>query len=128
MRRRLFLGSVLPVVALCAVAGPLSSRLYAAAPSQPCCGPITPEGVKLGQFIDALHIEQLWQAHAHVNWETGEPDRPAAATGSENATHCSAFTAAAGKRLNIYLLRPPEHGQALLATAQGQWLRSPEGR
>jgi len=37
-------------------------------------------------------------------------------------THCSAFVAAAAKRVGIYILRPPEHKQILLANAQYDWL------
>jgi hypothetical protein len=37
-------------------------------------------------------------------------------------THCSAFVAAAAKKLGVYILRPPEHGQKLLANAQNEWL------
>ena len=55
-----------------------------------------------------------------MNWETGEPDdrqhgRPA-------GTHCSAFVAAFAKQLGIYILRPPAHSPALLASAQMRWL------
>ena len=39
-------------------------------------------------------------------------------------THCSAFVAAFAKKLGIYILRPPEHGQVLLANAQNEWLPS----
>jgi len=37
-------------------------------------------------------------------------------------THCSAFAAAVAMYLDIYLPRPPNHGQTLLANAQTQWL------
>ena len=33
-----------------------------------------------------------------------------------------------GKRLGVYMLRPPEHGQILLANAQAEWFRSPDGK
>jgi hypothetical protein len=59
-----------------------------------------------------------------VNWETGKPDKDADYEGPGRHTHCSAFAAAAAKRLGVYLLRPPEHGQALLANAQADWLAS----
>ena len=39
-------------------------------------------------------------------------------------THCSAFVAAAAERVGIYVLRPPEHKQILLANAQYDWLAS----
>lgn len=89
-----------------------------AALAQPCCGPVTPEGERLRQFLDQSGVEHLWQAGIRIIWDTGEPD-PA---GRPAATHCSAFVAAMAKRLDIYVLRPPEHSQALLANAQMGWL------
>src|SRR5262249_10882096 len=41
--------------------------------------------------------------------------------------HGSAFGAAAADRWGIYLLPPPEHGQNLLANAQGAWLADARG-
>jgi hypothetical protein len=111
----------------------LSSELLAtllprpsnAAPKHvPCCGPITPAGARLAAALDSMNVESLWLAHEHVNWETGEPDRGADYEGPGNHSHCSAFAAAAAKRLGVYLLRPPEHGQVLLADAQAEWLGS----
>ena len=90
----------------------------------PCCGPITPAGDRLASTLDSMNVESLWLSHEHVNWETGEPDRGADYEGPGNHTHCSAFAAAAAKRLGVYLLRPPEHGQLLLANAQAEWLAS----
>jgi hypothetical protein len=89
-----------------------------------CCGPITPAGDRLAATLDSMNVESLWLAHEHVNWETGEPDRGADDEGPGNHSHCSAFAAAAAKRLGVYLLRPPEHGQVLLANAQAEWLGS----
>lgn len=89
-----------------------------AALAQPCCGPVTPEGERLRQFLDQSGVEHLWQAGIRIIWDTGEPD-PA---GRPAATHCSAFVAAMAKRLSIYVLRPPEHSQVLLANAQMGWL------
>lgn len=74
-----------------------------------------------------MHVEQLWRAHEHINWKTGEPDRSTAYVGPGRATHCSAFAAAVGERLGVYMLRPPEHSQILLASAQTRWFRTPEG-
>jgi len=72
-------------------------------------------------IIDALQVEDHWPAGVHVNWETGVPDgQPEHGMGKH--THCSAFVAAAAKRLGIYILRPPEHPQLLLANAQVDWL------
>ena len=84
---------------------------------------ITPEGRKLAAALDAFEVEKHWIAGAHVNWETGDPDgRPVSSKGRH--THCSAFVASAAKRLGVYILRPPDHGQVLLANAQFDWLRS----
>ncbi len=73
-------------------------------------------------IVDSMQVESRWPAGVHVNWETGIPDgRPEQGIGKH--THCSAFAAAAAKRLGVYLLRPPEHPQMLLANAQVEWLR-----
>lgn len=93
-----------------------------AAMAQPCCGPITPEGEKLVRFLDASDVMQRWLAGWHVDWQTGEADRPEPG-GPEAKTHCSAFVAAMAERAGIYVLRPPEHPQNLLANAQTHWLR-----
>jgi hypothetical protein len=85
--------------------------------------PIEKGGQKLKDFYLSLDVENLWIAGSHVNWETGVADRPDATSG--NHTHCSAFAAAACKRLSIYLLRPPDHKQLLLANAQYEWLATP---
>jgi hypothetical protein len=93
-----------------------------------CCGPVTAAGDHLSDVLDSMNVESLWLVHEHVNWETGEPDRGPEYTGPGTHTHCSAFAAAAAKRFGIYLLRPPEHGQILLANAQYDWLASEAGR
>lgn len=95
---------------------------------QPCCGEITAAGQRLAGILDAMNVESLWLAHEHVNWETGEPDRGGAYEGPNKHTHCSAFAAAAAKNMGIYLLRPPEHGQQLLANAQAGWLAGHEAQ
>jgi hypothetical protein len=82
---------------------------------------ITPAGAALGNMLDSMRVEELWLAGQHVNWKTGEPDgRPYRTEGAH--THCSAFVAAVANRLGIYILRPPEHPQTLLANAQVDWL------
>lgn len=101
--------------------------VVAAAAHEPCCGPITAAGERLSLTLDGMNVEQLWLVHEHVNWETGEPDKGPEYSGSGTHTHCSAFAAAAAKRLGVYLLRPPEHGQVLLANAQAEWLAGEEG-
>jgi hypothetical protein len=85
---------------------------------------IDEEGNNLKRFYLNLNVENLWIAGHHVNWETGEPDEPNAKYSIR--THCSAFVASACKRLNIYILRPPEHVQGLLANAQYDWLQTSE--
>jgi hypothetical protein len=85
-----------------------------------CCGAIDSDGRHLAAFLDSMHVEQLWPAGWHVNWRTGEPERKT----EKPTSHCSAFTAAAAARLGIYILRPPEHPQVLLANAQFEWLQN----
>jgi hypothetical protein len=92
---------------------------------QPCCGPITAAGQRLASVLDSMNVESLWLAHEHVDWKTGKPDRGERPTTS---THCSAFAAAVGLRLGVYMLRPPEHSQLLLASAQTQWFNSGGGK
>jgi hypothetical protein len=75
----------------------------------------------MAAVVDGLDVEHRWPAGVHVQWETGVPDgRPE--TGLGKHTHCSAFVAAAALRLGIYVLRPPDHPQLLLANAQYDWL------
>lgn len=92
----------------------------------PCCGPITPKAQHIRDVLDASNVEHLWQKSTHVAWDTGEPDlspgdEAAFARIDHRDTHCSAFAAAMGKRLGIYMLRPPYHSTKLLATAQTEW-------
>jgi len=86
---------------------------------------VTDNGNSLRNFYLNLNVEALWIAGNHINWQTGEADKPDATTGIH--THCSAFVAAACKKLGIYVLRPPEHKQELLSNAQFEWLASPQG-
>jgi hypothetical protein len=90
--------------------------------AQPCCGPITPAGERIAQFLDGSNVMQRWLAGWHVDWRTGEKDR-AEPGGPEAKSHCSAFVAAMAEQLGAYVLRPPEHRQELLANAQMRWLR-----
>src|SRR5271170_2623993 len=102
---------------------------YAGAASEtPCCGDISAGGKRLEAVLDSMNVESLWLAEEHVNWETGRPDKGADYEGPGKATHCSAFAAAVGMKLDVYMLRPPEHGQILLASAQARWFSSREGR
>jgi hypothetical protein len=79
-------------------------------------------GVALKQFYLRLDVEHLWIGGHHINWQTGEADMPDATKNIK--THCSAFVAAACERKGIYILRPPQHSQGLLANAQFDWLFS----
>ena len=79
-------------------------------------------GKSLKKFYLGLNVENLWIAGTHINWETGQADKPDATSGIH--THCSAFVAAACERLGLYILRPPAHGQVLLANGQYDWLKT----
>jgi len=92
-----------------------------------CCGPITENGMKLAKILDSMDVEHNWTAGKHIDWITGKPDKPDDYKGPETATHCSAFAAAVGYKLNVYMLRPPEHPQELLSNAQVKWFRSSDG-
>ena len=84
-------------------------------------GPISDDGKKLRDALDATHVEEHWIAGAIVDWRTGEPTgKPITDKGSH--THCSQFAAAFCERTGAYLLRPPDHGAVLLANAQYDWL------
>jgi hypothetical protein len=82
---------------------------------------ITAEGKHLAEVLDSMHVEEHWIAGAIVDWRTGDPTGKAI-TDNGKHTHCSQFTAAACEKLNIYILRPPEHSAVLLANAQFEWL------
>jgi len=125
--RPIVLAAVFATVAVAGISPRVADVHAAYAPHEACCGAITPEGYRLADVIDAMHVEQLWQAKEHINWETGQPDRPANYEGPGKATHCSAFAAALGERLHVYMLRPPQHSQILLASAQAEWFHEKDG-
>ena len=82
---------------------------------------VSPNGQRLAAKLDSLGVEGKWIAGAHINWENGRPDgAPESEAGRH--THCSAFVASAAKSLGVYILRPPQHEQALLSNAQNEWL------
>jgi hypothetical protein len=89
--------------------------------AQSCCGPITPEGRRLAAFLNSTGVDHLWIAGHHIAWDTGERDQ---SEPFESKTHCSAFAAAVAARLGVYVLRPPDYPQELLANAQASWLAS----
>lgn len=87
---------------------------------------VTAEGQALARALDGMDVESKWIAGAHIDWLTGLPDgQPERHSGRH--THCSAFVAAVAQKLGVYILRPPEHEQLLLANAQNEWLAE-EGR
>jgi hypothetical protein len=82
---------------------------------------VTPQAQQIFREIDAMGVETKWIAGQHIYWESGLPTGvPETSPGKH--THCSAFVASAAKQLGVYILRPPEHGQKLLANAQNEWL------
>jgi hypothetical protein len=101
--------------------GLLVGLLQLALPASADASEISPAGQRLAAFLDRLDVEQRWPAGQHIDWETGLPDgKPEGHVGTH--THCSAFVASAAKQLGIYILRPPDHSQILLANAQYDWL------
>jgi len=129
MRKRRLVNPSSELALLCLLAAAAAPLLCGALTAQerehiPCCGPIAPAGERLAATLDSMDVEAKWLSHEHVNWQTGEPDRGGENEGPGTHTHCSAFAAAAAAKFNVYLLRPPEHGQVLLANAQADWLAS----
>jgi hypothetical protein len=84
-------------------------------------GPISEGGDRLRVFLDGTHVETRWIANYHVIWQTGQRNGPPEGDPAHH-THCSAYVAAAALYLDIYILRPPNHKQLLLANAQVAWL------
>ena len=82
---------------------------------------ITPAGQRLATFLDGTDVEHLWLPKSYVDWESGQPTAKPA-HGGVRSSHCSAYAAAVADKLGVYLLRPPEHAQPLLANAQYEWL------
>ncbi len=115
MTRRLFLAAALALLA------------HPGWADEPCCGPIAAKGAALAQMLDGTGVDHLWMSGWHVDWQTGEANR-AEPGGSEAHTHCSAFVAAIAERGGIYILRPPQHPQQLLANAQMHWLTQQGGQ
>jgi hypothetical protein len=103
------------------IAGALLAALFPAACARPQAAAVTPQAQELIRRLESMEVESRWIAGRHVDWRTGLPDgEPIRSAGRH--THCSAFVAAAAERLGVYILRPPEHGQELLANAQNEWL------
>ena len=93
---------------------------------------ITSKGQKLVKVLDQMDVENHWLPGRYVKWESGDPLNKEVVDGKPH-THCSAFAAAAAKKLGVYLLRPKGpgdppgvegHQETLLADAQFDWLNS----
>ena len=82
--------------------------------------PIGPGGQNLAKQLDAMDVEHHWIAGQTIDWQTGDFSTQS----EQRATHCSAFAAAFAEKLDVYLLRPPEHSEFYLASAQQDWLES----
>jgi hypothetical protein len=105
--------------------GLMVAFLGASAPSR-AGQPISVQGRALAMTLDGTRVEERWLAGRRVDWLTGEPSgKPVRGAGRH--PHCSAFVAAVACRLGIYILRPPEHSQTLLANAQIDWLATKGG-
>ncbi len=90
--------------------------------STPCCGPVSTQAMKLEKFYDETNVESLWLNGIHVDWKTGASDKPADYQGPDRYSHCSTFVASVSMKLGVYVLRPPEHPETFLASAQSRWL------
>lgn len=78
----------------------------------------TAAAIELATFIQSLDVQHFWKKKEHVAWFSGVNNHASATF----KTHCSAFMAAVSERAGVPLLRPPQHSQDLLATAQHKWL------
>ncbi|WP_157685004.1 hypothetical protein [Robbsia andropogonis] len=99
----------------------------------PCCGPVSARAADVLSVIDTSDVTHRWRKGEHIAWDTGLPDRSEESEARyaqryPKGTHCSAYVAAIGQRLGIYMLRPPAHSQVLLASAQTAWFGSGQGR
>jgi hypothetical protein len=83
--------------------------------------PVTPQAHRLEQELDSMGVETKWIAGGHIDWQTGDNDGEAEKFAGRH-THCSAFVASAAEKFGVYILRPPQHPQELLANAQNEWL------
>lgn len=127
-RSKLSRASRIVIFGLAGLFSPLTPATEGTAGEPSCCGPISAAGHRLEAVLDGMDVESLWHAREHINWETGRPDKGADYDGPGRSTHCSAFAAAVGKKLGVYMLRPPDHGQVLLANAQAEWFHTQRGR
>ena len=96
---------------------------FSASPLHVLAAEITPEGKKLIEKLDGMDVEHLWEPGRSVAWKTGKLLKEQGEYRKSN-THCSAFVAATCLKMDIYILRPPEHETKNLANAQVDWLAS----
>lgn len=89
----------------------------------PFCGAraeaIASGGRRIAQALDSMKVEEHWLPGDPVDWRTGEYSSAA----RRLKGHCSAFVAAVCAAFHLYILRPPDHSEWLLANAQCEWLR-----
>jgi len=83
---------------------------------------------ELWKRLEAMEVDKLWLPGAIVDWKTGLPTGKPFTDSPKKHTHCSQFVAAASFRLEVPLLRPPEHSVVGLANAQNAWLDTPAAR
>jgi hypothetical protein len=114
----------------CASNAPQTEALPPATALQagPCCGPITPAGHRLIVVLDSMDVEHRWPKDQAIEWDTGLPVGPTGSEGHDPDTHCSAFTAAVGKRIGVYMPHPPMYSQIRLSEAQLSYFDSRAGR
>ncbi|ARN80184.1 hypothetical protein [Methylocystis bryophila] len=103
------------------IAVALLACLFSSSCDRPQEAVVTPRAREMTRVLESMDVPSRWIAGQHVDWQSGLPDGvPMRSAGRH--THCSAFVAAAAQRLGVYILRPPEHSQKLLANAQNEWL------
>jgi hypothetical protein len=86
--------------------------------------PISEGGRRLVRVLDNMNVERRWLPGDAVDWRTGVHDPAARALKS----HCSAFAAAVCAAFDVYLPRPPQRSEWLLANAQCAWLQQEGAR
>ena len=82
---------------------------------------ISHEGKLLGEKLGAMDVEHHWEPGRSVAWKTGKLLEKQGEYRKSN-THCSAFVAAACLKMDVYILRSPDHEPKNLANAQAEWL------
>jgi len=107
------------------LAVPALAQTAAPQPDDPAlvsCDGLTGNGLALCQLINGLNPAGNWPKGVHVNALSGMQDRATDTVQVSTETHCSSFVAAVAYNQGIYLLRPPQHKQSLLASDQFTWM------